>query len=71
MLSGASPSDSSPVVWWGHRKVLSAQILCHCALKHTNMLNYTRARSTKVGEVLGQTFEGGSIFPLYYEELKL
>lgn len=70
VLYGASSSDSSPLVWWGHRKVLSAQVLCHCALGHTNILHYTRARSTKVGEVLGQTLEGGCIFPLYSEELK-
>lgn len=71
VLSGASSWDSSPSVWWRHRKVLSVQVLCHCALRHTNILHSTRARSTKVGEVLGQTLEGGCIFPLYYEELKL
>lgn len=45
--------------------MLSAQVLCHCALRHTNILHYMRVRSTKVGEVLGQTLERGSVFPLY------
>lgn len=67
VLSGASSSASSPLVWQRHRKVLSAQVLCHCALRHTSIALH----KSKKGEVLGQTLEGGCILPLHYEELKL